>query len=280
MSLLDSYRVPFLEHLSNIKGCSDLTLKSYDMALQESMQMVDISKESDEIVVDIMAYRIHIAHQKPATIARKLSAWRSFVVYLKERDIAVKLNADDSIKIPKTLPKPLSHAHIVEALKEASIKEVMVVTLLYTLGLRISELQTLKLEDIGDDWVRVVGKGLKMRDIPLLQSAKSAIERFRSEYSPKIYLCEKDGVRLSENSLRYCVNKTFKRVGLSATPHQLRHSYATQLLSHHAPIEDVSELLGHSSMATTQIYTKLGSALKLQNYNKAHPLCRGVDDSE
>jgi integrase/recombinase XerC len=62
---------------------------------------------------------------------------------------------------------------------------------------------------------------------------------------------------------------------LKVTPHQLRHSYASSLLNSGAPIVDVSELLGHSSMATTQIYTKLGSALKQQNYNKAHPLCKG-----
>ena len=88
---------------------------------------------------------------------------------------------------------------------------------------------------------------------------------------------EKDGEKLSENSLRYIVTKVFRKVGIKVTPHQLRHSYATSLLNGGAPIVDVSELLGHSSMATTQIYTKLGSALKQQNYNKAHPLC-GLDD--
>ena len=88
----------------------------------------------------------------------------------------------------------------------------------------------------------------------------------------KKFLFEKNGERLSENSLRYMITKIFKRVALKVTPHQLRHSYASSLLNGGAPIVDVSELLGHSSMATTQIYTKLGSALKQQNYNKAHPL--------
>ena len=66
-------------------------------------------------------------------------------------------------------------------------------------------------------------------------------------------------------------------MSLRVTPHQLRHSYATALLNNSAQIADVSELLGHSSMATTQIYTKLGSALKKENYNKAHPLCSGEE---
>jgi len=84
---------------------------------------------------------------------------------------------------------------------------------------------------------------------------------------------KKNGEKLSENSLRYIVTKIFKRIALKVTPHQLRHSFASSLLNNGANIVDVSELLGHSSMATTQIYTKLGSALKQQNYNKAHPLC-------
>jgi integrase/recombinase XerC len=88
-----------------------------------------------------------------------------------------------------------------------------------------------------------------------------------------VFLFEKNDEHLSQNSLRYMISKVFKRVNLKVTPHQLRHSYATELLNHNAPIADVSELLGHSSMATTQIYTKLGSALKKQNYNNAHPLC-------
>ena len=89
-----------------------------------------------------------------------------------------------------------------------------------------------------------------------------------------MFVFEKKGEKLSQNSLRYIVNKVFKRVGLRVSPHQLRHSYATQLLNNAASIADVSELLGHSSISTTQIYTKLGSSLKMKNYNAAHPLCQ------
>ncbi len=77
---------------------------------------------------------------------------------------------------------------------------------------------------------------------------------------------------MSVAQLRYRVQKLFRSHGIKATPHQLRHSFATHLLEHGARISDVSELLGHSSMATTQIYTKLGSAQKLKEYMKAHPL--------
>ena len=145
--------------------------------------------------------------------------------------------------------------------------------MLYTLGLRISELSSLKLEDISDEWVRVLGKGNKQRDVPLLEQTKKSMDDYLSKKHRNKFLFEKDGERLSENSLRYIITKVFKRVALKVTPHQLRHSFATALLNNSARIADVSELLGHSSMSTTQIYTKLGSALKQENYNKAHPLC-------
>lgn len=87
------------------------------------------------------------------------------------------------------------------------------------------------------------------------------------------FVFEDRGEKLSENSLRYIITKAFEKVGLKVTPHQLRHAYATELLNNHARIADVSELLGHASMATTQIYTKLGNALKMDHYLKSHPLC-------
>jgi integrase/recombinase XerC len=137
----------------------------------------------------------------------------------------------------------------------------------------VSELASLELKNISGEWVRVIGKGNKQRDVPLLPNSKKLLDEYLSKSPRKKFVFEKNGEKLSENSLRYIVLKVFRRVGLKVSPHQLRHSFASQLLNGSAPIADVSELLGHSSMATTQIYTKLGSALKQQNYNMAHPLC-------
>jgi integrase/recombinase XerC len=146
--------------------------------------------------------------------------------------------------------------------------------MLYTLGLRISELASLHVSDIDTEWIRVLGKGKKEREVPLVSQISKLISEYRMQYQPKEYLFECEGAKLSENSLRYIVTKVFKKAGMKVTPHQLRHSYATELLNHNARIADVSELLGHASMATTQIYTKLGSALKMENYLKSHPLCK------
>jgi len=271
--LLNKKRVLFLESLEKLRGYSDLTIKSYDEALKEALKEVELIEESKQIIINLMPYRIKIKHLNAKTISKKLSAIRSFVSYLNDNGLRVVLKADESVKIAKTLPKPISHHYIVEALSFAKLEEKIVVMMLYGLGLRVSELALMKLEDISSDWVRVLGKGSKHRDVPLLESVKQILDEYLSIFNTKKFLFEKKGEKLSENSLRYIVTKVFKRIGMKVTPHQLRHSYATALLNGGAPIVDVSELLGHASMSTTQIYTKLGSALKQENYNKAHPLC-------
>jgi len=275
--LLNKKRVLFLEYLENVRGYSDLTIKSYDSSIIKAMEFIEIISEDEKLTFNLMPFRIHIAHLNAKTISKNLSAIRSFVSYLNENGMVVTLESDDSIKVAKTLPKPIAHKYILQAINGAKLKEKLVVVMLYTLGLRISELASLKLEDMNESWIRVLGKGNKERNVPLLDSTKELIDEYLSSFVTKKFLFEKNGEKLSENSLRYMVNKVFRDVSLKVTPHQLRHSYATSLLNGGAPIVDVSELLGHSSMATTQIYTKLGSALKQQNYNKAHPLC-GVDE--
>ncbi len=275
---LNEYRRAFLDHLEKFRGYSDLTLKSYDEALQEAFSFLEVEEEGGNTTLNLMPFRLHIAHLKPTTISKKISAMRSFCTYLRDQGEKVSLKADESIKVPASLPKPVSDAHIKEALSYAPFKEKLVVTLLYTLGLRISELASLELKEISDEWIRVMGKGQKGRDIPILPSSYALIQRYIGETRPSRFLFEAKGARLSENSLRYLVTKCFKRVGLKVTPHQLRHSYATALLNNSARIADVSELLGHASMSTTQIYTKLGSSVKMQNYMKAHPLCQDDDE--
>lgn len=262
----------FLEHLKSYKGYSPLTVKTYREALSEALLHIDIEEEKGQLVFNLLPYRIFISDLQTKTISKKLSAIRSYTEYLGEIGFSIKLKADDSVKVAKTLPKPIAHQHIIEAIKSASVEEKLIITILYTMGLRISELSNLELKNISKEWIRVSGKGAKQRDIPTLQSTQKLLGEYLRDFTPKKFLFEKNSEKLSENSLRYIINKVFARVGLKVTPHQLRHSYATSLLNGGAPIVDVSELLGHSSMATTQIYTKLGSALKKENYDKAHPL--------
>jgi len=274
---LNNFKRDYLNYLEKIRGYSDLTIKSYDETLVEAFALSEIRLEDKKLYLNLMPLRLHIASQSAKTIAKKLSAIRSFCNYLRDEGFEVDLQADESIKVPKSLPKPIPHEHIMQAIETASLEERLVVVMLYTLGLRISELSSLELKNITNSWVRVMGKGSKEREIPLIETTTQLIAQYKEMKQPKRFLFEKKSEKLSENSLRYIITKVFKNVGIKVTPHQLRHSYATGLLNNSARIADVSELLGHASMATTQIYTKLGSTLKMENYLHAHPLCKDND---
>ncbi len=272
------YKKSFLNYLQNIRGYSDLTLKTYNEVLNEALKIIEIEKLPEVTMINLMPYRIKISTLKQKTIAKKLSVIRSFVSFVNTQNEHIVLKSDDSIKVPKTLPKPISNKYILQALNQADLKEKLIIIMLYTLGLRISELSNVQLNDISKSWIRVYGKGAKQRDVPLLDITFKIIKQYIEKYQSKKYLFEKNSEKLSENSLRYIIVKVFKKIGLKVTPHQLRHSYATDLLNNGARIIDVSELLGHSSIATTQIYTQLATSLKMNNYKKAHPLEKEIDD--
>jgi len=192
----------------------------------------------------------------------------------EHKEVEIKLIGDSVIKVPKTLPKPIEENLITEVLLSASVKEHLIVSLLYGLGLRISELSNIRVSDITKEWIQILGKGNKNRQIPLINTLFEEIENYKREEHPELFLFEKEGQQMSNSQIRYIFNKLFKKSGIKATPHQLRHSFATHLLQNGARISDVSELLGHSSMVSTQIYTQLSSNKKLNEYSKAHPLCQ------
>ncbi len=278
---LEAYIDDFLEYLEEIRGYSPMTVRTYETALAQMAQTAEWYEEEGERILDITPFRFRIASLSKKSIATKLTAVRSFVAYLrKQRHIAVTLKSDDSVKVPKTLPKPIEEAHIKEVLAVATLQERLMIEMLYGMGLRISELSGLKLEAIKDGWAEVIGKGNKVRHIPIVPSLQRDIERYIETYRPVRYLFEKRGRALSASQLRYRLGKLFAAHGLKATPHRLRHSFATHLLQHGARIADVSELLGHATMATTQIYTALGAVKKMREYRAAHPLAKNEEDSE
>jgi len=265
----------FLFYLKKVRGYSLNSIVTYDNILQEVLATSHYYEEEKEVVLDITPLRLKNVNNSKKTISKKLSAIRSFVKYMREQEeLEIKLLGDSVIKIPKTLPKPIDENLITETLKCSNHTEHLIVSLLYGLGLRISELSTLKVSDISNEWVQVLGKGNKTRQIPLVKSLFQEIEKYKQQECPQIFLFEKEGEQMSSSQIRYIFTKIFKKSGIKATPHQLRHSFATHLLQNGARISDVSELLGHSSMVSTQIYTKLGSSKKLNEYSKAHPLCQ------
>lgn len=265
----------FLDYLYEIRGYSNTTIITYEIALRQMIVASHISEIEGAITIDITPFRFQIIKNTKKTIAKKLSAIRSFVKYLNtQKNLNVRYFPSESIKVPSTLPKPIEINYIKEILENANIEEKTIVYMLYGLGLRISELANLKIDEIKNGWVLVHGKGGKVRQLPLLLELEETIKNYLDIYKPTKYLFEKNKASLGSASLRYKLTKLFASHGIKATPHQLRHSFATHLLNNGARISDVSELLGHSTMATTQIYTKLGSAKKMQEYMKAHPLAK------
>ncbi len=264
----------YLGYLQNVQKYSPNTIKTYRLNLLEAVKYLGIEFEEDIYNIDLLPYRAVLVGKNRKTIYKKVSIVRTFIEYMREQNIKIILKNDENIKLSKTLPKPISFEYIVEALESCDRDDRLLVLLLYTLGIRISELSYLKIENIKNGWVRINGKGGKIREVPLLDFVEREYEEFLTQYMPSIYVFEDNGLKLNDNQLRYKLSKVFKKIGIKATPHQLRHSYATDLLNAGARISDVSELLGHSSLETTQIYTKLSSRLKMKNYKKAHPMCK------
>ena len=263
----------FLEYLYDVRGYSEHTMTTYEVALRQMMEVSHFSLENDIYTLDITPFRFNIVKNNKKTIVKKLSAIRSFLKYLEDQcHMDVKLIGDETIKVPQSLPKPIEEKYIEEVLHEANLEERLLISMLYGLGLRISELSQVKLSDIKPKWIQVHGKGNKVRELPLLEEVHKLIGTYIDMRHPKTYLFEKGNAPMNAAQLRYILTKLFKGHGLKVSPHQLRHSFATHLLNNGARISDVSELLGHETMATTQVYTKLGSVKKMQEYMKAHPL--------
>jgi len=264
----------FLFYLENVRAYAPSSIVTYKNILDELSELAHYYIEEETIILDISPLRLKNVKNAKKTISKKLSAIRSLVKYMQEQQgTKVKVIGDSVIKVPKTLPKPIEQNLIEEILRCSNHKEHLIISLLYGLGLRISELSTLKLSNISKEWIEVRGKGNKTRQIPLIPSLFEKIKNYVEQENPKVFLFEKDNQAMNSSQIRYLFTKVFKKSGIKATPHQLRHSFATHLLHNGARISDVSELLGHSSMVSTQIYTALGSSKKLNEYAKAHPLC-------
>lgn len=224
------------------------------------------------------------------SLARKLSAVKSFFRWLSQRE-NIEVTAVLSARAPKfqaKLPRPLTEQtardmiETVEFQKEIpwiAVRDTAVVTLLYGCGLRISEALTLNMGDAPlPPVLRIVGKGGKERVIPVLDAAREAVERYRglcpfaAEPDDPLFRGVRGG-RLSPRAVQLAMEMARMQLGLpaSATPHALRHSFATHLLSAGGDLRAIQELLGHASLSTTQAYTAVDQARLMQVYNNAHP---------
>jgi integrase/recombinase XerD len=256
----------------------------------------------------ILAYVEHLksdldedgqARFAPASVARALVAVRSFHRFcLEEGFLAVDPSEEvGAPRVPQGIPKALSEAEV-EALIGAvagdtarALRDRAIVETLYATGVRISELVGLDRRDLDldDGLVRVLGKGSKERIVPVGRSAREALVTYLSQGRPQLVrpnraaggdgeavVLNVRGGRLSRQSCWKIVRTAGERAGLTGrlSPHVLRHSCATHMLEHGADIRVVQELLGHASISTTQVYTKVSPERLRAVYEAAHPRAR------
>jgi integrase/recombinase XerC len=232
----------------------------------------------------------------PGGVQRALAAVRSFYKYLAREGI-LENAAARSIRTPRVrraLPRPLSVEDAQRAITQAGehnvdwlgARDAALLTLLYGAGLRISEALGLRRADVPlGETLTVIGKGRKERSVPVLPIVAAAL----SEYAAKIpfaaapsspLFLSRRGRPMSPREAQGLMQRLRGRLGLSeqATPHALRHSFATHILQGGADLRSVQELLGHASLSTTQIYTAMDTRQLLETYSTAHPRARTAEE--
>jgi len=299
----------FLSWLAVEKGRAGNTLSGYrrDLAAYESWLSERGSSPREAGEVEVAGYVAHLraAGRRPATVARALAAVRGLHRFcLEEGRAAADPSADlGRPAVPQGLPRPLSEEEVGALLQvvvgddPAARRDRAVLELLYGAGLRISELVSLSLADLSleEGLLRVLGKGSRERVVPVGRLAGQALERWlapggrpvwaeragrrRRRGDAEALFLNARGGRLSRQGAWGVVRRHGDRAGLGErlSPHVLRHSCATHMLDHGADIRVVQELLGHASVATTQVYTRVSTQRLHAVYRAAHPRARGWD---
>jgi len=254
--------------------------------------------EVDKYVLrDYLSYLMEQGLVK-ASIARKLSAIRSFYRYLLREEIisASPVATTSSPKLDRRLPSFLTTEEITRLLESPDLtspqgqRDHALLELLYASGIRVSELVKLNLEQVNLDTreIRVWGKGSKERMVLMGQPAARALTAYLNEGRPKLLAKKRNsavflnryGGRLTERSVQSIVQEYADKVGIGKRvyPHMLRHTFATHLLDGGADLRVVQELLGHASLSSTQIYTHVSKSRVKKVYLSAHPMAQEEDN--
>lgn len=278
----------FLAYLRSEKSVSPLTERSYRVDLDQFAQFFGDVAASSLTHRELRAFLARLTERKLAksSIARKLSAVRAFFAYLHRRGI-VEHNPAKLLATPRQdrrLPAALTVDDTFRLLdapekdRRNAQRDRAVLETLYSSGIRAGELVGIDREDINrrEQLLRVRGKGRKERIVPLGTRALAAIDAFCAEQAPSqtsAVFTNRAGKRLTVRTVQRILETYRKKTGLSrrASPHTLRHSFATHLLESGADLRSIQELLGHASLSTTQRYTHLNLDLLMDAYDKAHP---------
>ncbi|GAV25632.1 site-specific tyrosine recombinase XerD [Carboxydothermus islandicus] len=281
----------FIDYLLLEKGFSLNTLLSYRRDLEKFVSFLEKRNISiiDATSNDIKLYLQDLARDlKPASVARNLAAIRSFYKYLlREKIVGENPALDvDGPKLGLKLPEILSYEEIDLLLKAPDlstwegVRDRAMLELLYATGLRVSELINLELPNLYLDerYVKILGKGAKMRIVPFGEVAAHYLNQYlalrakRKSNSLKLFITRK-GSGFTRQGFWKMLKRYGQKAGIAKnlTPHLIRHSFATHLLENGADLRIVQELLGHSFIETTQIYTHLTTRKLREVFRKAHP---------
>ena len=265
----------YLEYLEIEKGLSENTIEAYKRDLSSFIDYCinkGLSDFSQIKIVDVNAFILKLRENKisPRSIVRKIASLRGFFKWLSANEYIEKnpVNSLEQPKLAKKLPKVMSIEEITNILNSNLNKEEkLIVELLYDCGLRVSELVNLKISniDINSKYIQCIGKGSKERIIPFGKKAKLAINQYlkirelyilkNSLENYKYLFVQENGKRLTRQNVYSFIRKQGEKIHKHISPHTLRHSFATHLLENGADLRVVQELLGHSDVATTQLYT-------------------------
>lgn len=283
----------FLSYLKQTRNYSDNTVRAYRVDLEGFQEFMnpDSVEEVDRLTISTYVGSLYERGKKTRSVNRALSsikAYFRFLVLLGHRTD----NPAESIKSLKTekpLPKVLFEEDLDKLLQPfgtdfASVRDLAIFELMYSTGCRVSELVGLKVADINAATDRIVvrGKGRKERYVFLHQHARNRVLEYTALRKEKLVdlgkqsdalFINKNGTALTSRGIAYRLEKRLKEVGIAhkASPHTLRHSFATHVLNRGADIRVVQELLGHKSISTTQVYTHVGIDQLKDVYAAAHP---------
>jgi integrase/recombinase XerD len=300
----------FLDHLLVERGLSSHTLAAYRRDLARYRTFLAGRGVSDARAVKDRDVAAHVAAVSASThgdgkpyratsVVRALSSIRAFHRFLLREG---EIDRDPTAgvvrpRLPRRLPKPLSVEDVTRLLAQpdastpAGLRDRAVIETLYGAGVRISELVGLDVDDVEleEGSVRVFGKGSKERDVPLGRYARDAISSYLTRVRPQLatprsraaLFLNLRGGRLTRQGCAGILAKhvAAARIGRRVSPHTLRHSFATHLLEGGADVRVVQELLGHASVATTQVYTLVSREHLREVYFTSHPRARGTGTS-
>ncbi|MBO8138555.1 MAG: site-specific tyrosine recombinase XerD [Desulfotomaculum sp.] len=287
----------FLHYLSVEKGLSNNTLTSYKLDLLQYIKYLrqqSINKLENTSKSNIIGYlmKLQKTGRAPATISRRLAALKALYRFmlsegLISEDPTVSL---ESPRLSQRLPHVLTFQEVELLLNQpqpdspAGQRDKAMLELLYATGIRVSELVSLNLMDVNLDmgFIRCTGKGSKERIVPLGSVAAKHVEEYlssgrvkliKNNKKEKALFVNQHGRRLTRQGFWKIIKKYARKggIGKTITPHTLRHSFATHLLENGADLRSVQEMLGHSDISTTQIYTHLTRSKLKEIYSQTHP---------